>query len=130
MGSICRGLEQARNKPLTFYSVASRALLQVHTTKSVKLICVCIYIILSRKIHQNLHGVLLLLGIGILDSFYFSIFTCLFFIFEFLFCIGVEWLPSPEVVPGEFHGQRSLAGYSPWGCKESDTDEQLTLTAN
>ena len=25
------------------------------------------------------------------------------------------------------HGQRSLAVYSPWGCKESDTTEQLTL---
>ena len=25
------------------------------------------------------------------------------------------------------HGQRSLAGYSPWGCKESDMTEQLTL---
>ena len=25
--------------------------------------------------------------------------------------------------PGEFHGQRSLAGYSPWGRKESDTTE-------
>ena len=24
------------------------------------------------------------------------------------------------VLPGEFHGQRSLAGYSPWGHKESD----------
>ena len=30
-------------------------------------------------------------------------------------------------LPGEFHGQRSLVGYSPWGCKESDTTEQLTL---
>ena len=28
---------------------------------------------------------------------------------------------------GKFHGQRSLAGYSPWGCKESDTTERLTL---
>ena len=28
---------------------------------------------------------------------------------------------------GESHGQRSLAGYSPWGRKESDTTEQLTL---
>ena len=27
-------------------------------------------------------------------------------------------------MPGEFHGQRSLAGYSPWGCKESDVTEQ------
>ena len=26
-------------------------------------------------------------------------------------------------MPGEFHGQRSLAGYSPWGCKESNTTE-------
>ena len=31
-------------------------------------------------------------------------------------------------LPGEFHGQRSLAGYSPRGCKESDTTEQLTHT--
>ena len=29
-------------------------------------------------------------------------------------------------MPGEFHGQRNLAGYSPWGHKESDTTEQLT----
>ena len=27
-------------------------------------------------------------------------------------------------MPGELHGQRSLAGYSPWGCKESDMTEQ------
>ena len=27
--------------------------------------------------------------------------------------------------PGEFHGQRSLAGSSPWSCKESDTIEQI-----
>ena len=36
--------------------------------------------------------------------------------------------PTPVFLPGEFHGQRSLAGYSPWGCKELDTTEQLTLT--
>ena len=34
-----------------------------------------------------------------------------------------EWLPTPVFWPGKFHGQRSLAGYSPWGCKESDTTE-------
>ena len=34
-----------------------------------------------------------------------------------------EWLPIPVFLPGEFHGQRSLGGYSPWGCKESDTTE-------
>ena len=27
---------------------------------------------------------------------------------------------------GESHGQRNLVGYSPWGCKESDTTEQLS----
>ena len=37
-----------------------------------------------------------------------------------------EWLPTPVFLPGEFHGQRNLAGYSPWGRKESDTTEQLT----
>ena len=34
-----------------------------------------------------------------------------------------EWLPTAEFLPGEFHGQRSLAGYSPWGHKESDVTE-------
>ena len=32
---------------------------------------------------------------------------------------------TPTFLPGEFHGQRSLVGYSPWGRKESDTTEQL-----
>ena len=39
-----------------------------------------------------------------------------------------ERLPTPVFLPGEFHGQRSLAGCSPWGCKESDTTERLTLS--
>ena len=30
-----------------------------------------------------------------------------------------KWQPTPVFFPGEFHGQRSLAGYSPRGCKES-----------
>ena len=38
-----------------------------------------------------------------------------------------EWWPTPVFLPGESHGQRSLAGYSPWGCKDSDTTKQLTL---
>ena len=33
------------------------------------------------------------------------------------------WPPTPVFLPGEFHGQRSLAGDSPWGRKESDTTE-------
>ena len=35
--------------------------------------------------------------------------------------------PTPIFLPGEFRGQRNLAGYSPWGHKESDTAEQLSL---
>ena len=34
-----------------------------------------------------------------------------------------KWQPTPVLLPGESHGQRSLVGYSPWGCKESDTTE-------
>ena len=36
-----------------------------------------------------------------------------------------DWQPTPVFFPGESHGQRSLAGYSPLGCKESDTTESL-----
>ena len=32
-----------------------------------------------------------------------------------------KWQPSPVFLPGESHGQRSLAGYSSLGHKESDT---------
>ena len=31
-----------------------------------------------------------------------------------------KWQPTPVFLPGKFHGQRGLAGYSPWGHKESD----------
>ena len=33
-----------------------------------------------------------------------------------------KWQPTPVFLPGEFHGQ------SPWGLKESETTEQLTLS--
>jgi len=36
--------------------------------------------------------------------------------------------PTPVFLPGESHGQRSLAGYSPWGCKESDRTEVTERT--
>ena len=43
-------------------------------------------------------------------------------------CVGKipwrrAWQPTPVFLPGESHGQRSLAGYSPWGRKELDTAE-------
>ena len=39
---------------------------------------------------------------------------------------GRKWQPTPVFLPGKFHRQRSLAGYSPWGHRESDTTEQLS----
>ena len=36
-----------------------------------------------------------------------------------------KWQPTPVLLPGKFHGQRSLVGYSPWGLEESDTSERL-----
>ena len=38
-----------------------------------------------------------------------------------------KWQPTPILLPGKSHGWRSLLGYSPWGCKESDTTERLHL---
>ena len=38
-----------------------------------------------------------------------------------------KWQPTPVFLPGKFHGQRSLVGYCPWGCKELDmTEKALT----
>ena len=39
-----------------------------------------------------------------------------------------KWPPTPVLLPGESHGQRSLEGYRPWGRQESDTTEWLTLS--
>ena len=36
-----------------------------------------------------------------------------------------EWQPIPAFLPGKFHGQRSLAGYCPWGHKELHITERL-----
>ena len=38
---------------------------------------------------------------------------------------GRAWQPTPVFLPGESYGQRNQVGYSPWGCKESDTTESL-----
>ena len=37
-------------------------------------------------------------------------------------------LPTPIFLPGELHRQRSPAGYSPWGHKESDMTERFSLS--
>ena len=36
-----------------------------------------------------------------------------------------KWQPTPVFLPGEFHGQRSLLGYSSWGHKEADMTEGI-----
>ena len=36
-----------------------------------------------------------------------------------------QWHPSPVLLPGKSRRQRSLVGYSPWGCEDSDTTERL-----
>ena len=43
-------------------------------------------------------------------------------------CVGKipwrrNWQPTPGFLPGESHGQRSLVGHSPWGCREWNTTE-------
>ena len=40
--------------------------------------------------------------------------------------VKLKWLPNPVFLPGEFHEQRSLAGYNPWDHPESETTEWLT----
>ena len=40
-------------------------------------------------------------------------------------CLSKKWKPTLIFLPGKFNRQRSLAGYSLWGLKESDTTEPL-----
>ena len=42
-----------------------------------------------------------------------------------LFSQRRQWHPTPVLLPGKSHGQRSLVGCSPWGHEESDPTEQL-----
>ena len=41
---------------------------------------------------------------------------------------GREWLPTPVFLLENFHGHRSLVGYSPWDHRQSDMTERLALT--
>ena len=45
---------------------------------------------------------------------------------------GILVIPTgtPVFLPRKSHGQRSLAGYSPYGCKESDMTEQLSTPSS
>ena len=38
-----------------------------------------------------------------------------------------EWQLTSVFLPGELHEQRRLVGYTPWGCKESDMTQRLSV---
>ena len=38
-----------------------------------------------------------------------------------------EMATHSSILPGQSHGERSLVGYSPWGCKELDMTEHLSM---
>ena len=42
-----------------------------------------------------------------------------------VYLLPTQWHPTPVLLPGKSHGQRSLVGCSPWGREESDTTEWL-----
>ena len=42
-----------------------------------------------------------------------------------ILCWRRQWQPTPVLLPGKSHGQRSLGGYSPWGPEELDMTERL-----
>ena len=52
---------------------------------------------------------------------------CWYWLYSYMFWRR-KWQPTLVFLPGESHGQRKLAGSSSWGCRESDTTEQLTLS--
>ena len=43
------------------------------------------------------------------------------------FQMRLLWQPATVLLPGESHGQRTLAGRSPWARKESDVTQRLRL---
>ena len=40
-----------------------------------------------------------------------------------------KWQLTPVLLPGKSHGWKSVVGYSPWGCRESDMTERLYFTS-
>ena len=79
-----------------------------------------------KKKKQNRKFILAISFFLVTKSVYLKIF--------FFFCntCGLQkgrraWQPTPVIFPGEFNGQRRLVGYSPWGRKELDMTERITL---
>ena len=87
---------------------------------SLRCVCVCIYIYI---------------GVELLDSLVAQTVKCLPAVQKTKVRSRVEkipwrrkWQPTPMFLPGESHRQRSLMGYSPWGHKELDTIERISLS--
>ena len=61
-----------------------------------------------------------------MNSIYVCVCVCMYTIEYYSAIEGRrQWHPTPVLLPGKSHGQRSLVGCSPWGRKESDTTERL-----
>ena len=54
-------------------------------------------------------------------------YVCVYYPVRIHTCWSRKWQPTPVLLPGESHGQRSLLGYSPQGRKESDRTEWLRI---
>ena len=66
------------------------------------------------------HFIVVLICISLIIACVEHLFMCLMVI-----CRRRQWHPTPVLLPGKSHGQRSLVGCSPWGRKESDMTERL-----
>ena len=84
----------------------------------------------SLNIWKFMVHVLLKPGLENFEHYFASVWDkCNFAIVWAFFGIAFLWKPTPEPLPGESHGQRSLVGYSPWGRKELDMTEKLHFTS-
>ena len=65
------------------------------------------------------------IGFGDLALFFGWHYSCFYFSPFSQYSWRRQWHPTPVLLPGKSHGQRSLVGCSPWGRYESDTTEWL-----
>ena len=84
-------------------------------------LCICMYFI---YIYIYIYACIYIYIIPCLHThLYFSL--RLFLAIHIPYVWRRQWHPTPVLLPGKFHGRRSLVGCSPWDREESDTTEQL-----